>query len=66
MYCITNSLKCFFINFLINKLKTELFIISNLGCNPENFNYEKKPKLYNYKFYNIQNMVKKMKKIILK
>ena len=31
------------------------------------YNYdEKKPILYNYKFYNIQNMVKKMKKIILK
>lgn len=31
------------------------------------YNYnEKKPKLYNYKFHNIQNMVKKMKKIILK
>ena len=42
MYCITNSFKYFFINFLINRLKTEIFIISNLGYNPENFNYEKR------------------------
>ena len=39
MYCIHNSLKYFSINYLITKLKIKKFIVSNLGYNPENFNY---------------------------
>ena len=39
MYCISQSLKYFFINFLVARLKNKIFIISNLGYNPENFNY---------------------------
>ena len=39
MYCISQSLKYFFINFLLARLKNKIFIISNLGYNPENFNY---------------------------
>ena len=55
MYCITNCLKYFFINFLINRLKTEIFIISNLGYNPENFNYEKRNFFQKLKiFFNIR------------
>ena len=39
MYCISQSPKYFFINFLVARLKNKIFIISNLGYNPENFNY---------------------------
>ncbi len=39
MYCISQSLKYFFINFLLTRLNTKIFIISNIGYNPENFNY---------------------------
>ncbi len=39
MYCISQSLKYFFINFLLARLNTKIFIISNIGYNPENFNY---------------------------
>ena len=39
MYCIHNGLKYFSINYLISKLKIKKFIVSNLGYNPENFNY---------------------------
>lgn len=39
MYCISQSLKYFFINFLLAMLNTKIFIISNIGYNPENFNY---------------------------
>ena len=39
MYCISQSPKYFFINFLMARLKNKIFIISNIGYNPENFNY---------------------------
>lgn len=39
MYCISQSLKYFFINFLLARLNAKIFIISNIGYNPENFNY---------------------------
>ena len=55
MYCITLSREYFFINFLINRLKNKIFIISNLGYNPENFNYEKRTFFQKIKiFFNIR------------
>lgn len=55
MYCITLSREYFFINFLINRLKNKIFIISNLGYNPENFNYEERTFFQKIKiFFNIR------------
>jgi len=42
MYCINTELKYFFINFLLARYKVKKFIVSNLGYNPENFNYVNK------------------------
>ena len=39
LYWLSQSLKYFFINFLLARLKTKIFIISNIGYNPDNFNY---------------------------
>ena len=39
MYCINTDSKYFFINFLLARYKVKKFIVSNLGYNPENFNY---------------------------
>ena len=55
MYCIALNQEYFFINFLINRLKNKIFIISNLGYNPENFNYEKRTFFQKIKiFFNIR------------
>jgi len=55
MYCIALNQEYFFINFLINRLKNKIFIISNLGYNPENFNYEKRKFFQKIKiFFNIR------------
>ena len=55
MYCIALNREYFFINFLINRLKNKIFIISNLGYNPENFNYEKRTFFKKIKiFFNIR------------
>lgn len=55
MYCIALNREYFFINFLINRLKNKIFIISNLGYNPENFNYEKRTFFQKIKiFFNIR------------
>ena len=42
MYCINTDSKYFFINFLLARYKVKKFIVSNLGYNPENFNYVNK------------------------
>ena len=47
MYCINTTFKYFSINFLISRKKVEKFIVSNLGYNPENYNYTKKKILKN-------------------
>ena len=39
MYCLNKSLKYFYINYLITRLNVKKFIISNIGYNPDNFNY---------------------------
>lgn len=41
-YCISNSFKNFFINFILNITSCKLFMISDLGYNPENYNYYKR------------------------
>lgn len=40
MYCINNSFKYFFLNFLLARLKIKKFIVSDLGYNPEHFDYK--------------------------
>ena len=40
MYCINNQFKYFYINFLLARLKVKKFIVSDLGYNPEHFNYK--------------------------
>lgn len=42
MYTLNDKFKYFFINHYLSKYNTKKFIISNLGYNPENFNYYKK------------------------
>lgn len=42
MYAINNGTKYFYINFLISKYNIKKFVVSNIGYNPENFNYYKK------------------------
>ena len=42
MYGINTGRKYFFINFFLAKENIKKFVISNLGYNPENFNYFKK------------------------
>lgn len=46
MYCLNNSLKYFQINHLISKTKIKKFIVSNLGYNPENFNFHQKQSIF--------------------
>ena len=59
MYCLDNSFKFFSINFLLSKLKIQKFIVSNVGYNPENYNFHKKQSFfrkmiifYNFKIIN--------------
>ena len=40
MYCISNNLKYFYINFLLARLKIKKFIVSDLGYNSKHFDYE--------------------------
>ena len=40
MYCINNEFKYFFVNFLLARLKIKKFIVSDLGYNPEHFDYQ--------------------------
>ena len=42
MYAITNDIKYFFINYKLSKYNIKKFVISNIGYNPENYNYYKK------------------------
>ena len=42
MYNLNSKFKYFFINYYLSKYNEKKFIISNLGYNPENFNYYKK------------------------
>jgi len=42
MYAIQNGFSYFLINFYLSKNKVCKFFVSNLGYNPENFNYHKK------------------------
>jgi len=42
MYCLNFDLKYFFIHFVVSLSGVKKFIISNIGYNPENFNYFKK------------------------
>ena len=56
-------------SFLIGDRWKDIEAGNSVGCKTIyiDYNYdEKKPKLYNYKFYNIKNMVKIMKKMTLK
>ena len=59
MYCLDNSFKFFSINFLLSRLKIEKFIVSNVGYNPENYNFHEKQSFfrkliifYNFKIIN--------------
>ena len=42
MYTLNDNFKYFFVNYCIAKSNSKKIIISNLGYNPENFNYFKK------------------------
>ena len=42
MYAINNGIENFYINYLLSKYDVKKFIISNIGYNPDNFNYFKK------------------------
>lgn len=42
MYAINNGVENFYINYLLSKYNVKKFIISNIGYNPENYNYFKK------------------------
>ena len=42
MYSINNGIEYFYINFLISKYDIKKFVVSNIGYNPENYNYYKK------------------------
>ena len=59
MYCLNNSFKYFSINFLLSRLKIKKFIVSNVGYNPENYNFKLKESFfrklsifYNFKIIN--------------
>ncbi len=56
MYCLNNSLKYLSINFLLTRIKIEKFIVSNVGYNPENYNFHKKQNLFRklFIFYNVK------------
>lgn len=55
MYAIQNGFSYFLINFYLSKNKVCKFFVSNLGYNPENFNYHKK------KFFNKINIFLKLR-----
>ena len=42
MYAINNGFQNFYINYLLSKYNVKKFVISNIGYNPENYNYFKK------------------------
>jgi hypothetical protein len=42
LYAINNGFENFYINYLISKYNIKKFIVSNIGYNPENYNYYKK------------------------
>ena len=56
MYCLNNSFKYFRVNFLLSRLKVEKFIVSNVGYNPENYNFHKKQNILRklFLFYNVK------------
>ena len=56
MYCLNNSLKFFSINFLLCRLKIKKFIVSNVGYNPENYNFHEKQNFFRklFIFYNFK------------
>jgi len=51
MYGITDAFEYFFINYYLAKYNVKKFIISNLGYNPENYNYFKKNFLEKIKIF---------------
>tara|TARA_B100000902_G_scaffold335269_1_gene334886 strand:+ start:15866 stop:17047 length:1182 start_codon:yes stop_codon:yes gene_type:complete len=55
MYTIQNGFSYFLINFYLSKYKVCKFFVSNLGYNPENFNY------YNRNFFNKINIFLKLR-----
>ena len=42
MYAINNGFENFYINYLLSKYNIKKFVVSNIGYNPENYNYYKK------------------------
>ena len=42
MYAINNGVENFYINYLLSKYNIKKFVVSNIGYNPENYNYYKK------------------------
>ena len=42
MYAINNGMENFYVNYLISKYDIKKFVVSNIGYNPENYNYYKK------------------------
>lgn len=50
-HCIPNNFDFFWINFILKISSCKLFVISDLGYNPENFNYFKKTIFYKIKIF---------------
>lgn len=51
MYTLNDNFKYFFVNYCIAKSNSKKIIISNLGYNPENFNYFKKNLVQKFKIF---------------
>ncbi len=51
LQCCSFDLKFFKINFLLSRLKQKIFVISNLGYQPQNFNYEEQSFYNNILFF---------------
>ena len=54
--CFSNDIKFFKINFFLSKVKNKIFVISNLGYQPQNFNYINQKIKYNFKFFISQRL----------
>ena len=56
MYCLNNRLRFFSINFLLCRLRIKKFIVSNVGYNPENYNFHEKQNFFRklFIFYNFK------------
>ena len=51
LYCLSLDLQFFKINFFLAKLKNKKFVISNLGYQPQNFNYVNQTFINNFIFF---------------